>query len=243
MERNLKVLGIDTATVMGSIGLVDDDAVIAEYSLNIKATHSERLMPAIDKLLKDAGIDLKVLDGFAVSIGPGSFTGLRIGLATVKGFAMGCNKPIAAVSTLEALAFNLAFAGHQVCPILDARKNEVYTALFKSDGKGGMKRIVHDRAADINAVLNELNDDTIFLGDAVNLYRDIILTKLKEKAHFASKTRNMPSGASVAELGLLKLKNGVIEDASNLMPFYIRRSEAEINLEKKNLSLRGQAVL
>ncbi len=239
MERDLKVLGIDTATIMGSIGLIDDDAVIAEYSLNIKATHSERLMPAADKLLKDAGIELKDIDGFAVSIGPGSFTGLRIGLATVKGFAMGYNKPIAAVSTLEALAFNLAFAEYQVCPILDARKNGVYTALFKSDRKGGMKRIAQDRAADINAVLNELNDDTIFLGDAVSLYRDIICNKLKDKAHFASKTRNMPSGASVAELGLLKLHKGIIEDVSNLTPFYIRRSEAEINFEKKNLALRG----
>lgn len=238
MERNLKVLGIDTGTMMGSIGLVDDDTVIAEYSLNIKATHSERLMPAIDKLLKDAGADLKDLDGFAVSIGPGSFTGLRIGLAAIKGFAMGCSRPIAAVSTLEALAFNLAFAEHQVCPILDARKNEVYTALFKSDRKGGMKRIVNDRAADINAVLNEINENTIFLGDAVNLYRDIILIKLKDKAHFASKTRNMPSGASVAELGLLKLRKGMIEDASILAPLYIRRSEAEINLEKK-LALMG----
>ena len=235
----MKVLGIDTATMMGSIGLLDDNAVIAEYSLNIKATHSERLIPAADKLLKDAGIDLKDLDGFAVSIGPGSFTGLRIGLATIKGFAMGCSKPITAVSTLEALAFNLAFAEHQVCPILNARKNEVYTALFKSDRKGGMKRIVNDRAADINAVLNELNDDTIFLGDAVNLYRDIILEKLRDKAHFAAKTINMPSGASVAEIGLLKLKKGMIEDASSLMPFYISRPVAEINLEKKSLALRG----
>ena len=135
----MKVLGIDTATMMGSIGLIDDEGAIAEYSLNIRATHSERLMPAIDRLLKDSGIMPKDIDGFAVSIGPGSFTGLRIGLATVKGFAMGCNKPVAAVSTLEALAFNLAYAEYLICPILDARRNEVYAAMFKSDGKGGLK--------------------------------------------------------------------------------------------------------
>jgi tRNA threonylcarbamoyladenosine biosynthesis protein TsaB len=229
----LRVLGIDTATMMGSIGLIDDEGVIAEYSLNIRATHSERLMPAIDRLLKDSGIMAKDIDGFAVSIGPGSFTGLRIGLATVKGFAMGCNKPVAAVSTLEALAFNLAYAEYLICPILDARKNEVYTALFKSDRKGGMKRIVQDRVATINTVLTECDTDAIFLGDAVELYKGMILDILKNRAHFAPKNKNMPSGVSVAELGLKRLRDGKVADPSSLMPFYIRRSEAEINLEKK----------
>lgn len=234
----MKVLGIETATIMGSIGLIDDDRVISEYSLNIKATHSERLMLAVDKLLKEAGVELKDVDGFAVSIGPGSFTGLRIGLATVKGLAMGCNKPVAAVPTLEALAFNLPYAEYQICPILDARKNEVYTALFKSDRKGGMTRIIQDKAVNIHAFLEGLDDDTIFLGDAVNMHRTTIFEKLKEKTHFAPKTHNMPSGVSVAELGLLRLKRGMKEDVSKLSPFYIRRSEAEINMEKKN-AVRG----
>lgn len=235
----MKVLGIDTATMMGSIGLIDDEGAIAEYSLNIRATHSERLMPAIDRLLKDSGIMPKDIDGFAVSIGPGSFTGLRIGLATVKGFAMGCNKPVAAVSTLEALAFNLAYAEYLICPILDARRNEVYSALFKSDGKGGMKRLVQDMAIDMQTFLREYDEDIIFLGDAVDIYRERILDILKDRAHFAPKNRNMPSGVSVAELGLKKIRDGKAADPSGLAPFYIRRSEAEINLEKKSLALGG----
>lgn len=235
----MKILGIDTATMMGSIGLIDDEGVIAEYSLNISATHSERLMPAIDILLKDSGFSLNNIDGFSISIGPGSFTGLRIGLATVKGLAMGCNKPVAAVSTLEALAFNLSYAEYMVCPILDARKNEVYTAMFKSDGKGGMKRLVQDMAIDLQILLREYDEDIIFLGDAVDIYRERILDILKDRAHFAPKSRNMPSGASVAELGLKGLRDGRAADPANLAPFYIRRSEAEINLEKKNSALRG----
>ena len=235
----MKVLGIDTATMMGSIGLIDDEGAIAEYSLNIRATHSERLMPAIDRLLKDSGIMPKDIDGFAVSIGPGSFTGLRIGLATVKGFAMGCNKPVAAVSTLEALAFNLAYAEYLICPILDARRNEVYSALFKSDGKGGMKRLVQDMAIDMQTFLREYDEDIIFLGDAVDIYRERILDILKDRAHFAPKNRNMPSGVSVAELGLKKIRDGKAVDPSGLAPFYIRRSEAEINLEKKSFALGG----
>lgn len=229
----MKVLGIDTATMMGSIGLIDDEGAIAEYSLNIRATHSERLMPAIDRLLKDSGIMPKDIDGFAVSIGPGSFTGLRIGLATVKGLAMGWNKPAAAVSTLEALAFNLAYAEHLICPILDARKNEVYTAMFKSDGRGGMKRLVQDMAIDMQTFLREYDEDIIFMGDAVDSYRERILDILKDRAHFAPKNRNMPSGASVAELGLKKIRDGKAVDPSGLAPFYIRRPEAEVNLEKK----------
>lgn len=235
----MNVLGIDTATMMGSIGLIDDEGVIAEYSLNIRATHSERLMPAIGRLLKDSGIMPRDIDGFAVSIGPGSFTGLRIGLATVKGFAMGCNKPVAAVSTLEALAFNLAYAEYLICPILDARKNEVYAALFKSDGKGGMKRLVQDMAIDMQTFLREYDEDIIFLGDAVDIYREKILDMFKDRAHFAPKNKNMPSGVSVAELGLKRLRDGKAADPSGLAPFYIRRSEAEINLEKKSLALGG----
>ncbi|MFZ3090404.1 MAG: tRNA (adenosine(37)-N6)-threonylcarbamoyltransferase complex dimerization subunit type 1 TsaB [Nitrospirota bacterium] len=237
----MKVLGIDTATMMGSIGLIDDEGAIAEYSLNIRATHSERLMPAIDRLLKDSGIMPKDIDGFAVSIGPGSFTGLRIGLATVKGFAMGCNKPVAAVSTLEALAFNLAYAEYLICPILDARRNEVYSALFKSDGKGGMKRLVQDMAIDMQTFLREYDEDIIFLGDAVDIYRERILDILKDRAHFAPKNRNMPSGVSVAELGLKKIRDGKAVDPSGLAPFYIRRPEAEVNLEKKKTALGGKA--
>src|SRR5512142_2379760 len=128
------VLGIETSTKTGSVAVVSDKAVIAQYSLNIEITHSERLMSTVDRVLKDTGIALSQLDGFAVATGPGSFTGLRIGVSTVKGLAFATGKPVAAVPTLFALAWNVPHAAWPVCPLLDARKKEVYAAVYALDG-------------------------------------------------------------------------------------------------------------
>src|SRR5512142_2134490 len=128
------VLGIETSTKTGSVAVISDSGVIAQYSLNIEVTHSERLMSTVDRVLKDTGIALSQLGGFAVATGPGSFTGLRIGVSTVKGLAFATNKPVAAVSTLYALAWNVSHAACPVCPLLDARKNEVYAAVYAYNG-------------------------------------------------------------------------------------------------------------
>jgi len=126
----MKILAIETSTMMGSVAVMDKTQLIAEYRLNIKGTHSERLVRIIDEVLKDSGLEFKDLDGYAVSIGPGSFTGLRIGITTVKGLAFVTRKPVAAIPTLDALACNIPFSQYQICPMLDARKKEVYTALY-----------------------------------------------------------------------------------------------------------------
>ncbi len=128
------ILGIETSTKTGSVAIVSEDGVIAQYSLNIEVTHSERLMSTVDRVLTDTGFQIADMDGYAVAIGPGSFTGLRIGLAAVKGLALVTGKPVAAVPTLKALAWNLPYAAYPVCPMLDARKNEVYAATYRFEG-------------------------------------------------------------------------------------------------------------
>ena len=128
------ILGIETSTKTGSVAIASEKSVIAQYSLNIEVTHSERLMATVDRVLKDTGIVMSQFDGFAVAVGPGSFTGLRIGLSTVKGLALATGKPVAAVPTLNGLAWNLPYSAYPVPPLLDARKNEVYAALYAFDG-------------------------------------------------------------------------------------------------------------
>src|SRR3990172_456108 len=130
----MRVLAVETSTLAGGAAIVDGDRVVGQYLLDVSVTHSERLMVAIDRLLGDAGWAPRDLDGLAVAIGPGSFTGLRIGLSTVKGLAFALSIPVAAVPTLDAMAATLPFAALPVCPVLDARKHEVYASLYRWDG-------------------------------------------------------------------------------------------------------------
>src|SRR5512142_351805 len=164
------VLGIETSTKTGSVAVVSDKAVIAQYSLNIEITHSERLMSTVDRVLKDTGIALSQLDGFAVATGPGSFTGLRIGVSTVKGLAFATGKPVAAVPTLYALAWNIPHAAFPICPLLDARKNEVYTAVYSSDGHT-VNQTVPEAVVPLSRLVDLLSGRTVFTGEASLLYR------------------------------------------------------------------------
>src|SRR5574337_212080 len=129
------VMGIETSTMQGGVALISGQGVICEYTVNVKATYSERLLPLIDRALRDARITLDDVEGFAVAVGPGSFTGLRIGVSTAKGLAAAGGQPLVGVSTLEAMAWSLPFCAYQICPILDARKGEIYSALFRQDRK------------------------------------------------------------------------------------------------------------
>ncbi len=226
------ILGIETSTKTGSVAVISEDAVIAQYSLNIEVTHSERLMSTVDRVLKDTGIAIKEIDGYAVAIGPGSFTGLRIGLAAVKGLALVSGKPIAAVPTLQALAWNLPHAAHPVCPMLDARKSEVYAATYRVEGSA----LVHGMDAAVLSlpILSErISGKTIFTGEASHLFRKEILEIFGDRALFAPHSAILPSAASIAEIGLGMIKSGKQADADSLTPMYIRRPEAEVAWEKK----------
>jgi tRNA threonylcarbamoyladenosine biosynthesis protein TsaB len=229
----MKILGIDTSTSCGSLGIIDDDEVVAEYTLLRDETHSARLVPAIQALLKEARLGLDEIDGMAVSLGPGSFTGLRVGLSAVKGLALAAERPVVGVPTLDALASNLPFTPCVICPILDARKGEVYTALYKYGESGRIEQLTPYQVLPPPLLLEKIPlQDTIFLGDGVEAYGGLFEERLGTQALFAPPHLRFLRGSTVAEIGLQRFKQGEQDDISLLVPIYVRPSDAEINWTK-----------
>jgi len=222
----MKILGIDTSTPIGSVAVIDGDNLVAEHTLNIVQAHSSRLMPAIDTVLKWNDITADDLDGCAVGIGPGSFTGIRIGVATIKSLCYALNKPIVGVSTLEAVAYNLRSTNGIICPLLDARRSEVYGAIF--EGGREWQRLSEDLCLSLDAFLDHLDtyispEHTInFVGDGLLTYGDAVRERLGKRVHFADAIFNVPRGATIAHLGAQRLHNGDIDDYWTLVPNYVR---------------------
>lgn len=234
----MKILAIDTSTMLGGVAIMDDERLIAESRLNVKSTHSERLMTEIAHCLKLADFSISDIDVFAVAIGPGSFTGLRIGLSTAKGFAYAAGKPIVAVHTMEALAWNFPCSEYPVCTLLDARKKEVYGAVFKWK-ENGFACLIKETVLNPDnffRYLSSLADYSkiIFTGEGAELYRKNILEHFSGKAVFASPDKMVPSPSNVAALGLKKALNKEFSEPVSLTPLYIRKSEAEIKWSEKN---------
>ena len=227
----MRVLAIETSTLAGGAALLDGDQLVGEYILNVRTTHSERLLSAADRLLQDAGWTLGVLEGLAVAVGPGSFTGLRIGVSSVKGLAFSLKIPVAAVSTLEALAWALPFARDPVCPVLDARKGEVYVALFHWDGES-LIRDWEDQALDPEELCRRLSGPVTFVGDGIAKYGSLFKELLGPLATFAPPARRLPSAACVGQLGHARLLAGEVVDPVALTPRYLRPSEAELKLRR-----------
>lgn len=226
------ILGIETATRTGGVAILSEQGVLAEYTLNIEVTHSERIMSTVDRVLSDSGTSLSAIDGFAVSIGPGSFTGLRIGVATVKGLAFTTGKPVAAVPSLKALAWNVPAAAHPVCPLFDARKKEVYAALYRHDA-GALVTVMPESVLTLRELSGQLNERTVFTGEGALLFSDDIRSLFGDRALFAPLSAVVPSAASVAEIGLGMLRSGEATDPDALTPLYIRKPEAEVAWEKR----------
>lgn len=239
------ILGIETATMTGSVALMDEERLIAEYTLNLpqrskerkigvsiplrRGTHTSRLMPVIDRMLKDASLAIKDLDSVAVSLGPGSFIGLRIGIATAKGLAQGLNIPIVGIPTLDGLTFTLSHCKDLVCPMLDARKGEIYTALYKS-GRRLSKYMACEPGEllkKIKAKIQSPKSKVIFLGSGVEGYGDLLKKRLGKKALFAPKARRLPNASAIAELGLRKLTRNKKSELFTLRPIYIRAPVGE----------------
>lgn len=216
----MRVLAVETSTLAGGAALLDGGLVVGEYTLDISLTHSERLMGAIDRLLTDAGWAIRDLEGLAVSVGPGSFTGLRIGLSTVKGLALALAIPIAAVPTLDAMVTLLPFAALPVCPVLDARKREVYASLYRWDG-AGMRREWEYLALAPADLARRLDEPVIVLGDAADLIDSPYARRIRPP-------RRGPSPAAVGFLGHARLALGDTVAPADLVPIYLRPSEAEL---------------
>ena len=230
----MKVLGIDTSTSCGSVALIEDEGVISEYVLDISVTHSERLLGAIEFVLKQAHCPIEQIEGWVIALGPGSFTGLRIGVSTVKGLAFATGKPVAGVSTLDVLASQIAPTSHLICPILDARKKEVYTAFYRYGDRGPLTRQSEYQAIPPEDLVGKIKEHTLFLGDGVKTYGDFLLNCLPTFAIFPAAPFRVSHGSMVATLGMELLRKGEHLNLSAFSPIYVRPSEAEIRWQEKH---------
>lgn len=223
------ILAIESSGLVASVAYVNEEKMIAEFTLNLKLTHSETLLPLIDELVKRTGIDLKEISAIAVSNGPGSFTGLRIGAATAKGLGFALNCPIVPVPTTETIASNIfAFDGN-IVPLMDARRNQVYTGVYRNSGDG-FETIYGQMAVpigDIIDIVNRQNERVIFLGDGVSVFKDTLEKDVKVSHQYAPVNNNVQRAGSLAVRALALFKEGKWVKADDLTPEYLRLSQAE----------------
>ena len=221
--KSTTILGIDTSTTIGSIGLLVNQEPIAEHTLDITQTHSSRLMPAIKTVLEWGNLNIRDIDAFAVATGPGSFTGIRIAVTTAKSICYAIKKPILAISTLEAIAYNLRYVNQLICPILDARRDQVYTAIFQ--GGRDLIRQTEDLCIPLAEFLNRLDDigknPVVFAGNGLQRYSENIYRRLN-KPVLASPTFHVPRGINIAHLGAERFQSDNVDDYLSITPNYVR---------------------
>ncbi|WP_202708697.1 tRNA (adenosine(37)-N6)-threonylcarbamoyltransferase complex dimerization subunit type 1 TsaB [Sporosalibacterium faouarense] len=231
----MKILAIDTSSIVATCAIMDDEKLIGEYILNHKRTHSQKIMPIIEEILSSCDLKPEDIDVYAASVGPGSFTGLRIGVATVKGLAHAMNKSVVGISTIEALAFNIPYSEGIIVPMMDARRDRVYTGIYKWED-GDLCVIEEPDAIEVEELLDKLlkrNEKVIVNGDGAIVYKDKIIEGLGSKVLFAPKSVNMARAASVAELAMAKAKIGDVTSFMDLVPDYLRKSQAQREYDKK----------
>ena len=231
----MKLLALDSSGMVASVALVEDDNLLAEYTVNYKKTHSQTLLPMLDEISKMIQLDMNSIDAIAAASGPGSFTGLRIGSATAKGLGLALKKPLIAVPTLDALAYNLYDHKDVICPIMDARRNQVYTGLYTFEAHE-MKIIQESCALDIEELItkvNALGTAVVFLGDGVPVYEKILQEKLKVPYSFAPAHCNKQRASAVGALGVVYAKNDQMVTAAQFQPDYLRKSQAEREREER----------
>lgn len=229
----MKILGLDTSTIMTTCAVLDGEKLIGEYSLSQSMSHSEKLVPMIKELLDSLDLRIKDIDLFATTVGPGSFTGLRIALSTIKAFAHIYDRPVVGISTMEALAFNLPY-NDIVVPMLDARRNRVYSGIYKWNNDN-LESILEADAFEIDILIEKLDkyNSIVVNGDGSILYRDLLKEGLGERVSFAKVGDNMPRAASVCQIASKRFKEGKVDDYFSLTPDYLRPSQAERELKEK----------
>jgi len=220
-------LAIDTATRTAGVALLRDETVLVECFFNLPVNHSETVLPAVRQGLALAGIGIDDVDLYSLTVGPGSFTGLRIGASTVKGLALATGKPVVGVSTLEALAYNAIEVRALICPMLDARKGEVYAAIYRAGGEGLFDVVMEERATTPAECIDAIDGEALFLGDGLIEHAGFIRERLQGLARFAPPNRQWVRASSVALLGLKRYDRGERLDVTRFTPRYLRRSEAE----------------
>ncbi len=223
----MRILGLDTSGDTCSVGIMDDDRIIAELSVTDRNTHSVNLMPLVDRVLRENDLSICDIDAFAVNVGPGSFTGIRIGVCTVMGMAMNRHTPCIGVNTLESLAYNAQGFTGTICPMIDARRQESYWSLFGSDGRD-VERISDDGAEKVVDILTRLPEGTIcFVGDGALKNRAMIEEALGERAVFLPESAMIPCAASTLKAAKAMAEKGGMQPAYELAPYYLRPSQAE----------------
>ncbi len=232
----MKILAVDTATQTCSIAICENLSLLAESTLFRRQTHSRHLLEMIHQTINMSGTELDEIDGFAVTRGPGSFTGLRIGLSCVKGLAYAKDKPVVSVSSLEVLAtqaaINISSRGPDsviLCPLLDARKKEVYFTGFKKDNDR-LVQVQPEMGLPPENLPRHIKGHCILMGDGAVLYRDLLTRLFKEHALFLPLQHNYIRAHSIAILSLERFKKGSFDDLSSLAPEYIRKSDAECKM-------------
>lgn len=235
----MRVLAIDSSGMTATVAVVEDTQTIAEYTVNFKKTHSQTLLPMIDTMGKMIELELKSIDAIAVAGGPGSFTGLRIGSATAKGLGLALEKPLIHVPTVDGLAYNLYGCQDIICPIMDARRKQVYTGMYtfarrELEGSKGTELVLDvleaQNASPIDELIERLNihgRPVVFLGDGVPVYQDVIKEKMRVPFSFAPASANRQRAAVVGALGIQYYKEGKFETAMEHQPDYLRVSQAE----------------
>ncbi|WP_123053319.1 tRNA (adenosine(37)-N6)-threonylcarbamoyltransferase complex dimerization subunit type 1 TsaB [Clostridium sp. JN-1] len=237
----MKILSLDSATESATCAIMSEDKLLGEITFNYKKQHSVILMPMIDTLLKNLNLGIDSIDGFVVSKGPGSFTGLRIGISTIKGLSHGTGKPFISVSSLDALAYNMAYTDGIICPIMDALRGNVYTALytFSNNNLKKLSDYMLISVENLISLVNKHKTQVCFIGDGIYKYKDILLQNIP-KAIFSPNHLNVVKASSLGEIGLKLLKSGLSDDLYNFCPLYIRKSQAEREYEKKLESSRNE---
>ena len=225
----MKILVLESSGLVASVAVVTEEKLIGEYTTNFKKTHSQTLLPMMDTLLKMIGIPVQEMDAIAVSGGPGSFTGLRIGSATAKGLGLALSIPIISVPTVDAIAYNLCGTDAVVCPLMDARRNQTYTGLYSFDGNE--MEVLKEQCAvgidEIISIVNQFEQPVTFLGDGVPVFQEYIAENCSVPYTFAPAHVNKQRAGAVAALGMKYFAEGRSETAAEHKPEYLRLSQAE----------------
>ncbi len=230
----MKLLAVDTTSYGCSVAVVDNKKVLAEFHLLKRETHSKHLLASIERVLETSGLDISQVDGFAVAKGPGSFTGLRIGISTVKALAAATGKPVTGVSSLKALACGVPVCREQICAIIDARKNEVYASFFRYVDEN-IVSLTKEIATAPDELAKKLDQTTLFVGSGVDVYKQTLIDIAGQNSTFSPESNNFINAVNVANLAALSFQQGENDDILRLVPNYIRKSDAEINLQRVTL--------
>ncbi|NMB33295.1 MAG: tRNA (adenosine(37)-N6)-threonylcarbamoyltransferase complex dimerization subunit type 1 TsaB [Clostridium sp.] len=230
----MKIMALDSSAMVATVAVMEDEKLLGEYTLNYKRNHSQTLMPMIEQILTDLELVPGDIDIFAASTGPGSFTGLRIGVTSIKAMAYALGKSVIGVPTLDAMAYNMPMNKHIVCPMLDARNNQVYTALYNWN-EGTQDRCTEYMGVTVENLIDIIRDTgkkVIFIGDAVQLHKEFLKSRLGDYCMFAPGSLRLQRAASVACIAYQKALEGNLESSFEMLPFYLRKSQAEREYDK-----------